>query len=1003
MPQMLSRLLAMLCLALVLPLKAQVLGSLPVRRYGTEQGLGSEVVSAMVQDQAGQLWVGTEGGLSFFDGRGFSPFTGPLPTGFVLSLFVDKDGAVWVGTDGGLARISHGQSRIFGEGEGIPRGSVQEVARDAEDHLWVLTSQGIRVEHAPNGFIIPTPWPGAELPTHLFAHPSLSGAWAITSNSIWYWRQDGWIRVDSPRFAPGEILRDIAVDGDRDLWVRTSSSLWRLPAEGVRTWIGAKMAGGYSHISKLSRDAEGWVWVDTASGLWRVRGSRREQFGHAQDDARGGMVDQEGGLWFRTDKGVLRALGNSRWRTFGPQDGLPLDTTWQMLRDRQGKLWVGTDAGLWVERGKRFKQVLRGRFLNLARGQGDTMWAVGSPGGIVHQVDTRTLLARTIRIELLPVARITAGLTVDLDGHPWVADEEGHVVRGTQTGTGWTWQAMPMQGPPPREVRGLLTLPSGELLLLHGQSGSLWSHGSWQSVPDLLPELPYVAATSPDGRLVIGYKTRAALTLHRMQEGRMVRTGTLDFTVPGKNLVIYSVGIGTGGRIWIGTTFGLGYVDDQAPHRIRLLGSEDRIVHPECDQGAMLVEPGRIWIGTPSGLMSHDPQAQTPPPELRPPLLLSARVATQELDLRDPLAELPRDRNELEVRFMVPNYQIQDALYYSAKLSGVDTDWIRLDTPSLRYAGLPAGPHTLELRGITQQGVLGPVTTFHFLVRPAWWEKGWVRLLGLLGLGCLIILLVKIRQTRLEQRNRELIDEVARQTSALVAASKAKSAFLANMSHELRTPLNAILLYSEILQEDMRDPALEGLKKDAGKIQSAGRHLLGLIDDILDVSKIEAGYLRLDPQAINLRAFLQDLDATVRPLVEKNRNGFELDIQDVPAPFCSDPTRLRQILVNLLSNAAKFTNSGQVLLRAWSEGESLMLMVRDSGIGMTQEQQVKVFDEFEQADDSTTRKFGGTGLGLTLVKKFTDLLGGELRLHSQPGEGTTFIVKIPPSQPRLDL
>jgi hypothetical protein len=305
----------------------------------------------------------------------------------------------------------------------------------------------------------------------------------------------------------------------------------------------------------------------------------------------------------------------------------------------------------------------------------------------------------------------------------------------------------------------------------------------------------------------------------------------------------------------------------------------------------------------------------------------------------------------------------------------------------------------LELRGQTREGVLGPVTRFPFRVRPAWWERWWVRVLGIVGLAGVVVILVKVRQAQLEQRNRELIDEVARQTSALVAASKAKSAFLANMSHELRTPLNAILLYSEILQEDMKDPALGGLRQDAGKIQSAGQHLLGLIDDILDMSKIEAGRLRLELQEIELRPFLHDLDATIRPLIERNGNQFRLEIQDVPERIQSDPTRLRQILVNLLSNSAKFTKGGFVLLRAWSEEGQLGVMVQDDGIGMSQAQQAKVFEEFVQADESTTRKYGGTGLGLTLVKKFTELLGGRLSLQSKPGEGTTFTLILPPAGP----
>jgi signal transduction histidine kinase len=661
---------------------------------------------------------------------------------------------------------------------------------------------------------------------------------------------------------------------------------------------------------------------------------------------------------------------------------------------------VGTDAGLWVERGSRFKRVLSGRFLNLAIGKGDLLWASGSPGGSVHAVDTRTLTSRPIRIESLSVGRNTAGLTVDEEDHPWVADEQGHVVRGSPSGQGWTWEVQPMGGPPPRGVQMLLALPGGEILMLHGQSASLWRQGKWHGVPDILPELPYVAVVGSKGQVIIGYRTRPALTFHHMQGDSLVRTGVQDFSEPGRNLVLYSVGTDAKGRIWVGTVHGLGYVDE-VTSRLRLLGSEDRIVSPECNQGALLVEADGIWIGTPSGLMSLDALLLPSAQKLRPPLILSARVASRELDLTGSMPELPRDHNELEVQFMIPNYQVQDALSYQARLSGVDSDWIRLDTPYLRYAGLQAGPHMLELRGVTQHGVLGPVTSLSVQVRPAWWERGWVRILGLIGLAGLVVVIGKVRQAQLEQRNRYLSDEVARQTSALVAASKAKSAFLANMSHELRTPLNAILLYSEILQEDMKAPAMEGLRCDAGRIQSAGRHLLALIDDILDVSKIEAGRLRLELREIELHAFFMDLDATVRPMVEKNKNRFESEVLDVPDHIYSDPTRFRQILMNLLSNSAKFTRNGLVQLKTWSEGEHLIVVVQDSGIGMTQEQQLKVFDEFEQADESTTRKFGGTGLGLTLVKKFTDLLGGELSLKSTPGKGTTFTLKIPRSGPPL--
>jgi len=215
------------------------------------------------------------------------------------------------------------------------------------------------------------------------------------------------------------------------------------------------------------------------------------------------------------------------------------------------------------------------------------------------------------------------------------------------------------------------------------------------------------------------------------------------------------------------------------------------------------------------------------------------------------------------------------------------------------------------------------------------------------------------------------------------------------MSHELRTPLNAILLYSELLQEEAKERGLDSTIRDAGRISQAGSSLLNLIDDILDISKIEAGHMQVDIQDLAVAPFLAALDSALRPVVERNGNMFHVADEGAPAVLATDSTRLQQILANLLGNAAKFTENGQVVLRASSEPGWALFAVEDTGIGMTPDEQKRVFSEFVQADSSTTRKYGGTGLGLTLVQRLTEMLGGRVDLDSAPGAGTRVRVRIP--------
>lgn len=226
-------------------------------------------------------------------------------------------------------------------------------------------------------------------------------------------------------------------------------------------------------------------------------------------------------------------------------------------------------------------------------------------------------------------------------------------------------------------------------------------------------------------------------------------------------------------------------------------------------------------------------------------------------------------------------------------------------------------------------------------------------------------------------------------------ATRAKSQFLANMSHELRTPMNAIIGYSEMVVEDAQDMGAESLVPDLERIRSAGGHLLALIDDVLDLSKVEAGKMTLNVETFDVPSLVEEVAATLLPLVSKRDNELVIDLGEDIDTMTSDEMRLRQILINLLSNGTKFTEKGTLTLEIRAMGPMIVFRIRDTGIGMSAEQLAKLFQPFVQADASTTREYGGTGLGLALCRDFAELMGGRIFAESLEGRGSVFHVELP--------
>jgi len=262
---------------------------------------------------------------------------------------------------------------------------------------------------------------------------------------------------------------------------------------------------------------------------------------------------------------------------------------------------------------------------------------------------------------------------------------------------------------------------------------------------------------------------------------------------------------------------------------------------------------------------------------------------------------------------------------------------------------------------------------------------------------------IELAQTFADQaviaiENVRLFDEIQDKNRQLQLASENKSQFLSSMSHELRTPLNAIIGLTEMMVSNAARFGTEKALEPLRRVNAAGTHLLSLINEILDLSKIEAGKLDLNPEPVNLTRLMDEVIGTAGQLAEKNKNRLVVEAQENLGALTADPMRLKQILLNLLSNACKFTKEGEVALRVRKVADGrdwVELAVADTGIGMTPEQQAKLFQDFTQADSLTARRYGGTGLGLAISRKLARMMGGDVTVASEPGKGSVFTVRLP--------
>ncbi len=990
------------------------------RHYGAAEGLQNQVILSLAQDGAGYIWAGSEGGLYRYDGARFrlmGEAEGLPCAAEVHALHVAADGALWANTCSGIFRFA---------GERFHAVSGLNEMLSGAQRMADVAGGGVLVA-APSGLY--EVLPGASADSFSVRHhplgPELDNkpvrGILRHASQLWFGcgqrlcvEEGGQVSVFGPENGlPEDSWDGIGITPDGSVWTRSPSRLYRKLPGASRLVQEKPDIASSAFWGALTIVRDGSVMVPTDQGLAIGSGGRWS----AVDDRQGlrssmtsaVLEDREGSLWIGlVGAGVARWLGNREWEGWTKTQGLPSNLIWSIRRDRKGSLWVGTALGLarldasgpprtWTR-----KDGLGG---DNVRWLGDTsdgaVWAVMKPGGLAR-IDPETGKIRNVGpAQGLTCGTVHRGFIDHLDRlwlatacgvfrNDWpVASDRFLLIEQPESLTHAAWAVT-------EDSQGTMwiTAPDG-----------LWSlrEGGWRrygKAEGLLSDNPYIAIVARDGALWLRHRYDAGIERVEFSNDRIVRA-TEVVPADGKSVDVTAFhGFDVFGRLWRGSANGVSVLDGGA---WTYMSMEDGLIWNDCDGEAFWADAdGSVWIGTSGGLAHYRPHgsaAMAPP--VADPLVTEVEISPRTRVVRAAFSSLDY-KNEEVVRFA---YRLDQG------------PWTDTAERSISIAGLSPGAHQLAVRSRIRNGPFSAPVVADFRLEPRWWETWWLRSIGLLLIAAAVWAAVLGRHRMLRRRNRELECAVRERTAELEAerlnvleekrraddASEAKGRFLANMSHEIRTPLNGLIGLSRLLEDMSVSPQA---KETVRLIRFSGDALLSVINDVLDFSKVEAGKLELEIAPFQIRCCLEEGIGLFRALgAEKN---LQLDCHlapDLPVWVAGDQSRFRQIVLNLLSNALKFTSAGEIVLSAAVERQDatshfLSIEVRDTGIGIAPEQLPRVFSSFSQADSSISRRYGGTGLGLAISKRLVELMGGDIQVESKPGEGTRFrfTVLLAPAQ-----
>ncbi len=969
--------------------------------YGADLGLTNPTILALHQDHEGYLWVSTEGGLFRYDGDRFWHFSGdPVANrGDTHSLHSSPDGQFWVGASLGLFRWTGDHFAAVPGFEGVELESGQAIGSDATN-LYVATPGGLRS----------MPLRGGGQSRFISTKRSYS-VYVASDQTLWFscgskvcslshgherqWGLDDGVTTG--------FWSSIAKDTVGRLWIRANEKVLVREAGGSVFYAPHNLpALNSTHGSLLVPTRLGQMLIPHNAGLMVCNGESCRNYGAESGLRHTGVLatleDQEGSIWIGySGQGLARWLGRDQWQSFAEGEGLTDPGIWRMVRDAAGDLWIGTSRGLYqgTRQGGRWRfrrsdAVGELTVYGLAAEPDGSLW-VGTFQSQVHGL--LRYYPQTHKKVLYPPSQPIPQFSIyelnrDAAGTVWVATPRG-VMRLIPGHSELEPVPLPLNGASVFDIKtsanGLFAATKKGLYI---EQGGI--HRLLTTAEGLKDNSVQSVVIGPDGALWIDYFSSSGITRVDLQGNKIqLRTYTVDDGLPSN--VVYSQFFDTHQRHWLATDSGVAVLED---NHWKSYDTSDGLIWNDCNAHAYHAEAdGSVWFGTSAGLSRFQPAVESR--FILPATLISSVLRN---DFPTTHTDFDPSTRSLGLRFTILSYR----RHYSTfryRIGNDSSSWVQTRSPEVRFAELPAGSYRFEVQGEVEPGVWSRPAFLNFRIREPWFDSWPCRVVLLLLMVANAWLLWRRREARLRKVRAQLEIEVEERTRDLATAraraeqaSRVKSEFVANMSHEMRTPLNGVIGFTHLALQLAEQPeVVEYLKT----VQLSAKGLLHLINDVLDFSKLESGRVEIVPVTFALRPFLAEICSMLRREVSRKRLALTTCVDDsVPEWVRADDGRLRQVLTNLLGNAIKFTSHGAVTLEVAPLANRLKFTVTDTGIGIPADKQNIVFDAFQQADNSTSRRYGGTGLGLTISKKLVESMGGQLRLESELGKGSTFWFSI---------